>query len=435
MDTLDPLYASLGQMQNQDLFIYTDSLLDFSNKQPGRLMVENKSTNFKIPLNSSIIKLRECLGALSLYLGGDDSIVLTWNIKNFFSYALGRTGVDFKLNGKIYDLSILESYVGGHGSCPQNFSEAHSRLGKIVKNPRWSEIHRIYQQVHLPLIRQIPHIETYGLAHRQKKSKVYSHYTIDGQINGRMKCSNAYAASYNPHSLSVEEKDNLRNPGFDYNFMYFDYKHMEVSVLQWLTKDVAMGEILNSGEDFYAKMWEILTNSSCNKERRQLCKNFFLPIFYGMGAEAMAKKMEWSVDACRTLIERVHRKLPVAFNWMRNETLKIGPDGEVFDRFGRCRFFDVSYKVRNFVVQSPASLVCLHKLVQLIEGLGQLGAVCMHIHDGYVISVKKENLFKTYMLTKQILESEHELYPGLKLKTGCKVGTNLNELKEYPKED
>jgi DNA polymerase I-like protein with 3'-5' exonuclease and polymerase domains len=245
-----------------------------------------------------------------------------------------------------------------------------------------------------------------------------------------MKCSNIFSSSYNPHSLGFEEKENLKAPGFDYCFLSFDFKHMEVSVLQWLSNDDFMGEILNSGKDFYEAIWEILTQSSCNADRRQLCKDFFLPVFYGAGADALAQRLKWPSESCKTLINRIHKTLPMASNWILNQQRKS--NGEAVDCYARRRSFDSAHKVRNFVVQSPASLVCLHKLVLLMQALGDLAAVCMHIHDGYVLSVKKENLFKTYKLTKQILESENDLYPGLKLKTGCKMGVNLNELILYP---
>ena len=429
---MDSLYEAIDQIKNQDLFIYSDSILDFTSKRSVKLFMENNLISLQIPLVESTIKLKEALGALQLFIGGENTVLITWNLKNFLTYARGRTGFDFKLEGIIFDLSFLESYFGETAECPKSFNEARQRLVRLIKKSNWDSVHSVYQKVYLPLIKSIPKIETYGLSHRSKKARVFSTYTIDGQANGRMKCSNVFSSSYNPHSLGFEERENLRTPGFDHCFLNFDFRHMEVSVLQWLSGDERMGEMLNSGKDFYARVWEILTESPSNTERRKICKTFFLPIYYGLGASAMSEKLGWSVSTCKTLLQKVHDLFPVSFRWMNQEANKLGEEGgEVFDYFGRCRVFDVRYKVRNFIVQSPASLICLHKLTQLIEALGDLGAVCMHIHDGYVLSVKKENLHKTNNLTKQILESENELYPGLKLKTGCKVGVNLNKMTIY----
>ncbi len=429
----DRFCEALNQLKDQDIFLYPDpDVLDFnSSKRPAKLCVHSKSVFLDVSFGDDLKKAREYLGAMQYFLGGEHSILTTWNLKEFLTYVRGKTGVDFTFKGKIYDISFLQSYLGMAASRPKGFAEARQNLLKITKKFDWEKVNSVYQEVHLPLILSIPRIETYGLSHKSKKSKVYPHYEIDGQANGRMKCSNISARSYNPHTLPVEEKANLCCPGFDYTFMYFDFKHMEVNMLQWLSKDEDMGKILRSGQDFYKAVWEILTNSSCNAERRQICKNFFLPVFYGLGSEALASKLNWPLDSSKGLISRMCKRFPVAWAWMKTQQQSMGSDGTALDYFGRRRVFDNSYKIRNFVVQSPASLVCLHKLVLLMAVLKDIASVCMHIHDGYVLSVAKDNVSKAYQIAKQILESENELYPGLKLSVGCEQGVSLNEMVSY----
>jgi SepF-like predicted cell division protein (DUF552 family) len=82
-------------------------------------------------------------------------------------------------------------------------------------------------------------------------------------------------------------------------------------------------------------------------------------------------------------------------------------------------------------VQSPAALICEHKLVKLSTALKDIANVGMHIHDGYIIICDRSNLSKTVEVSKQILESDDELYSGLNLKALCKVGEDLNNLKVY----
>lgn len=428
----DALCEALYTLGDQDLFVYPDpDVLDFNSKRPVKLCVRSKDVFLEVPFGEDIKRTREFLGALQYFIGSKQSILITWNLKNFLTYARGKTGVDCQFNGKIYDLSFLESYFGINAERPASFAEARQRLLKLTRNSEWSKVNSVYQKVYLPLILSIPKIETYGLSHKRKKSRVYPHYEIDGQANGRMKCSNISQTSFNPHSLGPEERESLCCPGFGYTFLYFDFKHMEVNTLQWLSQDDTMGEILKSGRDFYEAIWEILTTTPCNAERRQMCKNFFLPIFYGLGGEALSKKLNWPVDSCKVLVNRVHSHLSMASNWMKQQQNSMDAEGAAHDYFGRRRVFDNPYKIRNFAVQSPASLICLHKLVLLVEALEGIANVCMHIHDGYVISVKNDNLVKTYEITKHILESENELYPGLRLQVGCERGTNLNQLVSY----
>lgn len=426
------LCEALNKIQDRDLLIYPDpDILDFNSNKPVQLCIRSKDVFLQIPLGEDLKQLQEYLGAAQFFCGGDKSILLTWNLKNLLTYIRGRTGVDYHLKGKIFDLSFLESYAGEEKDRPATFSEGMQRLLKLTKNSGWSKVNTVYQQVYLPLILSIPKIETYGLSHKSKRIRVYPHYEIDGQVNGRMKCSNISSHSFNPHNMGEQERADLRCPGFGYSFLYFDFKHMEVNTLQWLSQDPKMAEILTSGRDFYEAIWEILTDSSCNSERRQLAKNFFLPVFYGLGVDALAKKLNWPVDVCKGLITRIQKHFPVAWSWMKVQQQSLGLDGAAYDYFGRRRVFDASYKVRNFVVQSPAALVCLHKLVLLMDTPGSLANVCMHIHDGYVLSVKNEDINKTYETTKRLLESENELYPGLHLSVDCKRGTCLNQMVSF----
>ncbi|RDJ35371.1 MAG: hypothetical protein DWQ19_11185 [Crenarchaeota archaeon] len=424
----DAFYEALHEIKGQDLFLCCDpGIVDFRGKQALNLFIYSKDTRLKIPLGSDLKSIKELLGSLK-FLDDDNLILIAWDLKSLLTFVRGKVGNDFLIGKKIFDLNMLESYCGEKNPCPTNFLEAKKRLVSLTKHINWEKAYQAYQSVYLPLILNIPKIETYGLAHKQKKIKVYPHYEIDGQINGRMKCSNISSNSYNPHTMAEIERNNLRCPGFDYNFLYFDFKHMEVNMLQWLSKDEEMKKILLSGKDFYESVWELLTAAPCNKERRGLCKLFFLPVFYGLGAESLSKKLNWPVESCRGLIKKIQIYFHTAWSWIKS--YQLGKDGSVYDHFGRRRIFDNVYKVRNFVVQSPASLVCLHKLVLLISKL-DIADVCMHIHDGYVISCKNEFIPKAYKTAKEILESENELYSGLKLNVDCRRGISLNELVSY----
>jgi hypothetical protein len=102
------------------------------------------------------------------------------------------------------------------------------------------------------------------------------------------------------------------------------------------------------------------------------------------------------------------------------------------DVFGRRRYFadHEFYKIRNFCIQSPSSMVCLRKLVRLHETLSDKARIGFHIHDGYCVMCKKNQLNSIYETATSILEEEDPLFPGLKLRTSCTSGANLNDMKE-----
>lgn len=429
---MSSFHEALCNLSGENLFIACPDVLDFTNtKKQAKIIVYSQKTTIEIPFPEDKTKLFQLLGFLEFGLNQANCVLVSWNLKNFLSYVQGRTGNKFQLDSKIFDLSFLESYVGNKGPCPTSFKDAYQRLQILTKKTNWTAINKAYQSVYLPLLHTIPSIETAGVVHRSKHAKVYPHYQVDFQVFGRLKTNLAFSSSFNPHSMSDEEKEQIRACGFGYNFMYFDYSHMEVSVLQWLSQDDYLGELLNSGKDIYAAIWEGLTHQPCSDAHRQKCKELFLPVVFGFGAENLAKQFNWPLDVTRNVMDRLVKTMPIAFNWIKNQQKAAEDGGEVSDCFGRVRTFDAPYKARNFSIQSPSSFICLDKLNLLHKALEGVAQVVMHIHDGYVVATHNLNMPKTYQITKNILESESELYSGLKLKTKCLFGQKLNDLKQY----
>lgn len=424
--------SALEQVSSQDLFFYSEpEVLDFtSEKVSNSLKICSKEIDIKIPLSNDITKLKETLGLLQFYLGSQNSILIGWKIKNFLSFAKAKTGVEFKLQGNVLDLSILENYQSVILQKPDTFLEAFNRLKKLTTEKSWKENYKVYNSVHRLLIETLPEIEALGFIHKKKKKKVYSHYEIDGQINGRLKCSSVFASSFNPHTLSAEEKDNLSPIGFDKIFISFDYKNMEVTMLQWLSKDDYLLDLISGEKDTYEALWEAITSIPSNVTNRQKCKEFFLPVVYGLGANTLSENMKIPLEYSKKLIDRIYKTIPISMAWIRKQQESI-IDDKVKDYFGRVRIVDSPYKVRNFSVQSPAALVCEHKLIKLSDALKNIANVGMHIHDGYILICDRNNLSKTIDISRKILQSDDELYPGLNLKALCKVGENLNNLKLY----
>ncbi len=424
--------SALEQVSSQDVFFYTEpEILDFtSEKNSNYLKICSKEMEIKIPLSNELTKLKETLGLLQIYLGSEKSILLGWKIKNFLSFAKAKTGVEFKLQGNVLDLSILENYQSIALQRPDTFSDAFKRIRNLMTNSKWKNNYKIYNSVYRLLIETLPRIEALGFIHKKKKKKVYSHYEIDGQINGRLKCTSALSSSFNPHTLSPEEKDNLIPIGFDKVFVSFDYKNMEVTMLQWLSKDDYLIDLISGERDTYESLWEAITSIPSNATNRQKCKEFFLPVIYGLGANTLSENMKIPLEYSKKLIDRIYKTIPISMAWIKKQQESI-IDDKVEDYFGRVRIVDSPYKVRNFSVQSPAALICEHKLIKLSEALKNIADVAMHIHDGYILICDRNNLSKTVEISKKILESDDELYPNLNLKALCKVGENLNNLKLY----
>lgn len=417
----------LEKIKNLDVFFYFEQdYVDWTDNKPVNLIIQtyNKKYNIELFDNKEIEKL-----AASFSFYTKDCNLLSWNLKNIISFFKKKSCINLKFD-KIYDLNILCSYFSITKKRPNSCKEAFYLYNYIIKTNSWKNFSNFYENVYNPLIlRVIPSIENNKLVDIKNKKFVYSFYEIEGQTNGRMKNLKILKDSYMPHSMGEKEKENLRLCSDEEYFLYFDYKHMEVSVLEWASKDQRLSEILSLGEDLYISIWKILTNSDATVEQRKICKNIFLPVIFGQGANSLSSRLGINEKNASKLIYKLNQAFPVAFTWINSQVSDC--NNFATDLFGRRRKFTENefYKIKNFCIQSPANMICLRKLVKLYEILDNKANILFHIHDGYCISCKKKEIKHVYEICKNALEQDDVLFPGLKLKTSCVYGDNLNNLK------
>jgi DNA polymerase I-like protein with 3'-5' exonuclease and polymerase domains len=151
-------------------------------------------------------------------------------------------------------------------------------------------------------------------------------------------------------------------------------------------------------------------------------------VVFGLGARGLSEKIGIGEKFASKLIHTLVKTFPVAFDWVSSQS----PDGDNMakDRFGRRRRFRERdfYKIRNFSVQSPASMICLRKLVRLHEALGGLGRICFHVHDGYYMVCAVDKVDSVCEAGMAILEEEDPLFPGLRLRASCYSGARLDQM-------
>jgi len=367
---------------------------------------------------------------------GKDKKVICFNSKPFFSYILSNKVKASFFESSFYDLQWFFSYNGKRDvkiSSRNDLIATFSEVVSLLSNDK----NNLYKTIYGRLIAEVlPYIENNYLIDFEEEVKVYPFYKIEGQENGRLSCQMNHRKSYNPHSLGPEIKGNLR-PVFPHNvFMIFDYKNMEVSVLSEICKDKNLIKILESGKDFYEEVYKIVIGGE-NKNSRSIAKKIFLPIIYGQAHLSLSDQLSVSESTAKELINRLRKVFPDAFEFSDNAQDEARNNGYVKDLFSRTRIFnDNFHKARNFVIQSPAALLCLEKLINLYDGLNKKEArIVFSIHDGYGISVAKDNFFSLYAGIKAILESDSILLPSLKLRTSLKIGKNLNEMLDFKRKD
>jgi hypothetical protein len=360
----------------------------------------------------------------------NDRFLISWSAKDVFSFLKSRTEMAMEMGGFLYDLSVISSYLSVDCEVPSSFPEAVRLLKRLVGHPGWGAFKPFYTEVYLPLVSSVlPDMETCCLVDNSKRRCVYPSYVVEGQANGRLKAVVPTDGHYNPHSMGAEQKANLRPPGYDEVFVYFDYRNMEVNVLQWLSGDPALGSILESGDDPYRAIWSRVIRSEATEGNRKTCKDVFLPVVFGQGPRSLASRTGIKEEIASRIIDTLVDAFPVAFDWVTSQS----PDGDnmAVDFFGRRRRFEERelYKIRNFSVQSPASMICLRKLVRLHGSLSGLARSCFHVHDGYCVVCAKNKVGEVFEVGTRVLEEEDPMFPGLGLRTSCVHGARLNDMK------
>lgn len=415
----------------QNVYVRTSpEILDFTDPSfRGELTIFGQGGNVvTVSLNEF---LETVVGVLKVSVFSKNMKVIGWNWKSLVSYIKNRTGKDFAVDAAIIDLKVIESFAGLSGKAPESLADGLNRVKALVSSGVWKEVQPIYQKVHLPLVTEVvPALETVGVLNTVLGKRVYACYEVCGQVNGRLNSGLDFLEGFHPHSLSEDVKKRLKPNALDEMFMYFDFKNMEVSMLQWLSKDEQLARAMEM-PDVYLEIYRLVTGiESKEKDDRNKAKKMFLPVIYGQSAQALGHRLKIALPTAEKIVTRIRELFPTALAYTRAVHEQAKASGSAKDIFGKRRQFSQGeeYDALGFSVQAPASTVCLEKLVRLYSALKGITSLAYSVHDGYCVYAHKENWKKVYRLGYDVLTGESSLCPGLRLKVTCHAGRNLCSL-------
>lgn len=375
--------------------------------------------------------LNTFVGLISAHVFSEDRVIFTWDVKRLFSYLYHRLprSQHIGVAAKIIDIKYGESFLGIEGDVPVTFEEAKRRAKVIAQDEK---CRTIQAKLDIPLAtRVLPKIETYGWRDAVDRMLKYSTYHIGGQVNGRLLCKQLGSEGVYAHGLKVEDRARYR-PGQDNVFVDIDFKAMEVCVLQWLSGDERLRKIISSGRDIYTTIYSLLYGQKCTDDKRQFIKEAFLPIVYGMQAGTLSARLGVSRDEAETLITKIGGFFEASMDWVQSHQDRLRVDPVAVDHFGRRRRYeDNHHAVRNQVIQGPAAVICLEKLIALYDRLCKSCEIVATIHDGYILDVPRRQLYDVVFYAVETLQAPSDLAAGLLLKVDVKVGTDLANMTTF----
>ena len=423
--------ATLDCNNYKIIYIKTDpEILDITDKNLS-FFLEIYWSNKKIKINVDKHNFGIIFSIIKQSIFKNKFKILTYNFKNYCSLYKFFTKKDIEIESSIFDLKIISSILGQKiTKSPDNFKEAYILFKNLIQN-KWDKVKNLYSSIHVPLIlKVIPGIENAGVLDFVEKKIKKSYYEIEAQENSRLSNFNNLNNCFLPMNLKKEDKENYIPINQEDYFVYFDYKNMEVSILENLTKDYSLTKILSNYQDFYEGLYkEVINPNDFNRDKRKKMKNIFLPYIYGASEKVISKKNNIKIETVLEITNRIRSNFKKTFDWL--EDYSNNHKNYLYEnKFGKIRKIDKKYKSRNFIIQSTSSVFCLDKLIDIYNIL-EGNYINSYIHDGYVFVINKKDLKEKIEIIKRILVEENKNFLNMYLNVSCKYGRNLNNMIEY----
>ena len=418
---------------NRVVYVRTEpEVLDFTDLVVSKIVIFGQG-NSKVELEISSSNAAQVMGIIDATIFDKEMVdrVYFWDFKSLASFCKYHITKFVTPKNTVLDLKVIEYFLGNHKKPPENFLEAANRVGIIAQNKDWPAI---YKSIHMPLmLRVLPSIESTALLNSELRRSEHPCYEIEGQVNGRLNCSKKFSKSYLPHNMSEQIKSNMKPKGYGLCFSTADFRFCEVVVLQWLSGDPKLKEIIDSGQDFHTRVYEMITNMPCDTPvKRTISKRMFLPIMYGLGTTGLAKYLGVPEAVADPLRHRVLKTFTTAVQWIEGYQERARHGETVKDYFGRPRKYkpEEAYLVRNFVVQAPAATLCQEKLIDLWRAFDNTdNKIAYSVHDGFCVVFPLNNAKEVYTTMKDTLEAESKLCQGLRMRVEIEFGDKLNAMR------
>ena len=256
-----------------------------------------------------------------------------------------------KLHGESEQLDLFDSV--GHP-----FTAVYDRFKKVDK------VRSTYLEA---LLRQA-----------SKDGRIHAVFNLHGTETGRLSGSKPNLQNQ-PRPTSGERLPNIRNlyrasPG--HVLIQADYSQAELRMAAVLSGDEGLSNIYYTGRDFHSETCTNFYGPDFTKEQRVTAKTINFRILYGGEAYGFSQQLHISQSEAQEYIDWWWAQFPDVKKWVRKNHRKILQEGVLESATGRRRRFHLITDENrhhtlkegiNFLIQSPASDLCLWSLIQLNE--------------------------------------------------------------------
>lgn len=301
-------------------------------------------------------------------------------------------------------------------------------------------------------------VSTYGaslLEHVKEDGRIHAQFLQHGTTTGRFSSANPNMQNI-PASGEWGKKVRhafVASPG--YVFVGCDYSQIELRVLAILSKDKTLVDTFVRGDDIHTSVAMAVfgvQKKDITADMRRSAKVINFGIIYGMGVQALQKKLGTTKEKAQTFYDEYFEAFPTIRTYLESVKESARALGYTQTLFGRRRYFPTINSGPGFLrafaermatnapIQGSAADIIKLAILAVNNNLKEKGYIkdahlVLQVHDELVYEVKEEIVeeVKTCIVDsmERVLDMfppEHEI-PPVPLVVSLATGERLDQLK------
>lgn len=280
-----------------------------------------------------------------------------------------------------------------------------------------------------------------------KTNRIHSSFNQALTVTGRLSSQNPNLQNIPIRSAKGKEIRKAFVPkDKDHTLIAADYSQIELRLIAEISKDEAMLEAFQSGQDIHkataARIFDVSIDE-VTKEQRYRAKTVNFSIIYGAGATNLSKNLEIKRSEAQQLIEQYFKQYSGIKSYMENVVNQARIDGYVTTLKGRRRYLrDLnsknsmvrSHAERNAVntpIQGTAADMIKLAMIQVQAALekGEFKTkMILQVHDELVFDVPNNELEKVKPIIEEAMRTALK---GLKVPILVGIDTGQNWLEAH----
>ncbi len=311
----------------------------------------------------------------------------------------------------------------------QSLKDAHPIIKKIQLYRENQKLLSTYVE---PLLR---------LAKENKLSRIHTSFLQTGTATGRL-------SSKDPNLQNIPVRSALGRSVREafvakegYKLVSIDYSQIELRLLAHFSKDRALMEAFEKGEDIHMATAVKLFGETKAASKRNFAKSINFGLLYGMGSRKLSDELGITPSEAKEIIQNYFASFPTVKSFLEGIQMRVKEQGYVETLLGRRRIFDyenangmqraafMRESVNTVFQGSAADLIKLSmlKIDTMIQEEGLDAAMLLQIHDELLFEIEEsqvENIGSRFVSCM-----EHILPLGVPLKCSISIGNHWGELK------